>query len=160
MATRSAAAPVPPSDASAPQQLAVRVYVDGSCLMPGERVGYGAVVLLGVNPAYECCGPVTAEQAMGTRQVAGELFAVGHALNWCKAQGYPLVDVYYDYLGIEMWATGQWKAKQPLTQRYQQFVRRLPLRILWHKVASHTGDRWNDYADDLAKRGAQGEQRG
>jgi ribonuclease HI len=141
-------------------KLAVRVYVDGSCLMPGERVGYGAVVLLGTEIAYACCGPVSAEQAAGTRQVAGELFAAGHALNWCKAQGYPLVDVYYDYLGIEMWATGGWKAKQPITQRYQAFARALPFRILWHKVKSHTGDKWNDYVDDLAKRGAKGERMG
>jgi ribonuclease HI len=123
-------------------------------------VGYGAVVLVGGQLAYECCGPVSADQAMGTRQVAGELFATGHALNWCKAQGHALVDVFYDYYGIEKWATGEWRAKQPLTQRYVAFVRGLPLRILWRKVQSHTGNRWNDYADELAKRGAQGEQRG
>lgn len=141
-------------------KLAVRVYVDGSCLMPGERVGYGAVVLVGTEIAYACCGPVSAEQAAGTRQVAGELFAAGHALNWCKAKGFPLVDVYYDYLGIEMWATGGWKAKQPITQRYAKFARALPFRVLWHKVKSHTGDKWNDYVDDLAKRGAKGERIG
>ena len=149
-----------PGFSPAADQRAVRVYVDGSCLMPGERVGYGAVVLIGTEPTYECCGPLSADQAMGTRQVAGELFAVGHALRWCQAQGYPLVDVYYDYYGIEKWATGEWKAKQPLTQRYVAFIRGLSIRVHWHKVASHTGDRWNDYADELAKRGASGERRG
>jgi len=33
-------------------------------------------------------------------------------------------------------------------------MRSCRIRIEWHKVDSHTGDRWNERADELAKKGA------
>jgi viroplasmin and RNaseH domain-containing protein len=33
-------------------------------------------------------------------------------------------------------------------------VAECPIKIHWHKVDSHTGNRWNDRADALAKQGA------
>lgn len=132
------------------------VYVDGSWV--AGRVGYGLAVLVDETLVFEACGPIEETDTAGTRQVAGELFATGHALNWCKAQGISEVHVYFDYYGIEKWATGAWKAKQPLTQRYRDFVRGAGLQLYWHKVAAHTGNRWNEHVDQLAKRGAAGEK--
>jgi hypothetical protein len=62
--------------------------------------------------------------------------------------------LFYDYKGIEKWATGEWRAKKPVTQAYAQESSEWSIVIHWHKVESHTGNRWNDYADQLAKRGA------
>ncbi|MDX2063871.1 MAG: RNase H family protein [Bacteroidia bacterium] len=136
--------------------MSLSVYVDGSWVAGG--VGYGLVILEGDTIRFEACGPISEADSAGTRQVAGELFAVGHALRWCKAQGIGQVGVYYDYYGIEKWATGEWKAKQPLTQRYREFVRGCGITIRWHKIEAHSGNRWNDYVDGLAKRGAAGER--
>ena len=129
------------------------VYVDGSYI--DGATGYGAVVLENGKVVDELSGPVDASDVDGTRQVAGELVAVKEALNWCLKHSVKEVSIYFDYLGIEKWATGQWKANQPLTKEYARFVTKCPINIRWHKVDSHTGDRWNDRADALAKQGAR-----
>jgi ribonuclease HI len=132
------------------------IYVDGSFI--DGSTGYGAVILKNGTVIDELSGPVDASEVNGTRQVAGELIAVKEALNWCTKNSVDEVDIYYDYLGIDKWATGKWKTNQPLTKNYAQFVRECPIRIHWHKVDSHTGDRWNDRADALAKKGAGSRQ--
>lgn len=128
------------------------IYVDGSYM--NGATGYGAVVLKNGEVVDELSGPVDASEVDGTRQVAGELVAVKEALNWCRQHSVNEVSIYYDYLGIEKWATGKWKAKLPLTREYARFVSECPIKIHWHKVDSHTGNRWNDRADILAKQGA------
>ncbi len=129
-----------------------KVYVDGSFI--NGATGYGAVILKNGKVVDELSGAVDASEVNGTRQVAGELAAVKEALNWCRAHSVKEVSIYYDYLGIEKWAMGRWKTNQPLTREYARFVRECPIKIHWHKVESHTGDRWNDRADALAKQGA------
>lgn len=128
------------------------IYVDGSFM--NGATGYGAVILKDGVVVDELCGSVSVLEVNNTRQVAGELIAVREALKWCHEHSISEVSIYYDYLGIEKWATGQWKTNQSLTQEYARFVRESPIRIHWHKVASHTGNLWNDRADALAKKGA------
>jgi ribonuclease HI len=99
-------------------------------------------------------GAVSKEHAGKARNVAGELIGVGQAIKWCEANDIPAIDLYYDYEGIEAWARGRWKAKQDMTQRYAQFMRQTPVKVRYHKVKAHTGDKWNEEADKLAKKGA------
>jgi ribonuclease HI len=128
------------------------IYVDGSFI--NGATGYGAVVLKNGKVVDELSGAVDASEVNETRQVAGELVAVKEALSWCREHSVDEVSIYYDYLGIEKWATRQWKTNQPLTKEYARFVGECPIKIHWHKVDSHTGNRWNDRADALAKQGA------
>ncbi len=128
------------------------IYVDGSFI--NGATGYGAVVLKDGEVVDELAGAVAASEVNDTRQVAGELVAVKEALKWCREHSVGEVSIYYDYLGIEKWATRQWKTKQPLTKEYALFVSECPVTVHWHKVDSHTGNRWNDRADALAKKGA------
>lgn len=129
-----------------------QIYVDGSYI--NGATGFGLVILKDRAVIEEIFGPVTVADAEGTHQVAGELRAVEEGLKWCDENGVKEVSIFYDYLGIEKWATGAWKAKQPLTQRYAQVARESGVKVRWRKVNSHTGDRWNDHADRLAKKGA------
>lgn len=132
------------------------IYVDGSFI--NGATGYGAVVLEDGKVVDELSGAVDASEVNETRQVAGELVAVKEALNWCCEHSVDEVSIYYDYLGIEKWATRQWKTNQPLTKDYARFVAECPIKIHWHKVDSHTGNRWNDRADALAKQGSGSRQ--
>ncbi|MBK9249883.1 MAG: ribonuclease H [Ignavibacteria bacterium] len=129
----------------------IEIYVDGSFI--DGRVGYGLVIIRNGELVGEFSGSVENEDYTKARQVAGELYAVGKALQWCKIHGELTATIYYDYTGIECWATGKWKAKLPLTQRYTAFVRSSGIKISWQKVAAHTGDFWNERADELAKQG-------
>jgi ribonuclease HI len=128
------------------------IYVDGSYF--NGATGYGVVILKDGEVVEELFGPVVDYSANDTRQVAGELFAVEEALRWCAKNSIKEVAIFYDYLGIEKWAAGAWKANQAMTQDYAKFVRASGVRIRWNKVDSHTGNRWNDRADHLAKKGA------
>lgn len=134
------------------QSAAYKIYGDGSYM--GGVTGYGAVILKDGKVIAELSGSVPASEVGGTHQVAGELAAVKESLKWCQERSIDEVSIYYDYLGIEKWATGRYKANQPLTQEYARFVRECGIRIHWHKVAAHTGDRWNERADVLAKKGS------
>lgn len=130
-----------------------RGYVDGSYLDGG--IGYGVVILQEGSPVVELSGPVEDKTLQEMRQVGGELQAVYETVEWCQANGIRDVTIYYDYEGIEKWATGAWQGKNPATQAYAAQMSSPPIAIRWQKVQSHSGDRWNERADELAKRGAR-----
>jgi len=131
----------------------IDVYVDGS--EQSGRVGYGWIVLRDGVEWQRGSGVVKPEDVGTSRQVAGELMATGHALRWCKNQQVPAIRLFYDYKGIECWATGTWKAKQPLTQRYTAFMKEQPVRVQFMKVKSHSGNFWNEQVDELARKAAE-----
>ena len=59
--------------------------------------------------------------------------------------------IFYDYTGIEKWANNKWKTNNPLTQSYKEYMSKVEIKIKWIKIKSHSGDKWNDYVDQLAK---------
>lgn len=130
----------------------VHVFVDGSHL--GGRTGYGAVILRDGKPVREISGRLEGSPEGLARQVSGEIEAVRKALAWCLEEGIGEVTIHYDYQGLESWVTGRYRARIPLTAGYRDFVRGTGLSIRWRKVRSHSGNRWNDAADRLARRGA------
>jgi len=131
----------------------IHAYVDGSYI--AGKVGFGLAIIQDDTLIFEDFGAVNNPEYLEARQVAGELMAVGKVVQWCKQHGHQSITIHYDYAGIREWAIGAWKAKQVLTQRYAQFIRTCGLSITWNKIAAHTGDHWNEYADKLAKQGTQ-----
>ena len=69
-------------------------------------------------------------------------------------QGHPGLEIHHDYEGVGKWALGLWKANKPGTQAYaalcKQAMGRLDLTFV--KVKGHSGNQWNDLADQLARR--------
>ena len=124
-------------------------YVDGS--YKDGKVGWGAVILKDGELYGEFSGIVDEEEVNGTRQVAGELKAVKEIIFWCKEQKVNEIYLHYDYVGIKDWITGAWKAKNSVTQDYRDYVRASGVKIHWIKVKSHSGDKYNDKADKLAR---------
>ena len=71
---------------------------------------------------------------------------------------YPYADkeklaIHYDYEGIQKWCTGEWAAKKEGTQAYQRIYEEMKqyVQIKFVKVKGHSNDKYNDYADMLAK---------
>ncbi len=126
-----------------------RAYVDGS--FSDGIVSFGAVILKGDNIVEELSGVVNDNDFKGSRQVGGELLAAIKVAKWCIDNGINEIDIFYDYDGIKKWANKEWKARKELTRRYSRFINESGLKIRWHKVKSHTGDKWNEHADRLAK---------
>ncbi|MCB1156993.1 MAG: hypothetical protein H7A25_22055 [Leptospiraceae bacterium] len=129
----------------------IDVYVDGSFFE--GRVGYGAVVLKSGSVIHEICGSMDNPKVIESRQVGGELKATTEAIKWCLSQGIEEINLYYDYEGVAKWARGEWKANIHLTKKYKEFFKDKNIKIHWHKVKSHSGNKWNDKADALAKKG-------
>lgn len=128
------------------------IFVDGSWV--AGTTSFGLVVVQGDNAIWEGAGVLLPEEAGDSRQVAGELQAVRSAVLWCREHGIKQVTVHYDYAGIEKWASGEWRANQPLTQRYKADVESSGVDISWQKVEAHTGVKWNERADTLARNAA------
>lgn len=129
------------------------VYVDGSYVpfLP-DRYSFGAVFLSdgGIEKVGRCfIDPVNAEM----RNVAGEVAGVRYAMEYCVERNIPSVSIYYDYAGLEKWCTGEWKANKEGTKALKTYYDSIKsrLHVTFHKVKSHTGVRYNEMADRLAK---------
>ncbi|GIV25834.1 MAG: hypothetical protein KatS3mg026_1526 [Bacteroidia bacterium] len=130
----------------------IEIDVDGAW-KPPNQVGYGLVIRRDGEEVYREGGLVPADDPdlIGHRQIGGEIYAVVQAVRWCLRHRIPACRIYYDYEGLARWARGEWKAHTPLTRRYVAFLQKAPLHITWVKVPAHTGWRWNELADELAK---------
>ena len=128
-----------------------QAYVDGSHHKQKDTVGYGAIILQGDKELIRLSGRV--DKYIESRQIGGELKATMAVVNWCQQNDIPAIDIYYDYKGIELWATGRWKTEKAVSQDYRAFMQKSKVKIHWHKVKSHTGVHWNEVADELAKKG-------
>lgn len=129
-----------------------QAFVDGSFDIGRQSVGYGAIILKEGLEVARLSGTVT--KYIESQQVGGELSATMRVISWCKSNKVAEIDIFYDYKGIELWATGAWKTKKPMTQEYAKYVKESGIKICWHKVDSHTGVHWNEVADKLARQGA------
>lgn len=130
---------------------AYQAFVDGSYHQQKKTVGYGVVILKNEKEVARFFGRV--DKHTESRQIGGELQATMQVIDWCNDNNIKEVDIYYDYKGIEMWATGRWKAEKPISRSYRDYMRKSKVNVFWHKVKSHTGVHWNEVADELAKKG-------
>lgn len=132
----------------------LEVYVDGSWSDPLNSYSYGAVVIRDGRVIDSLMGSGSDTKYTESRQIAGECFGAIAGIHWAKEHGYSSVTVYYDYLGIEKWATGYWKARKQVSKDYQTFYKTLSkdISITFSKVKAHTGVEFNELADELAKK--------
>lgn len=130
-------------------------YVDGSFNPDINKYAFGLVLIHPNGFIEEKCGSGDSPDALLQRNVSGEMIASMLSVKWAKINQYTNLDIYYDYKGIECWVTGEWKAKNPLTQKYRDFMQNASagLKINFHKVVAHSNDKYNEMADKLAKEG-------
>lgn len=131
----------------------VVAYVDGSFDVKIGRYSFGCILLLPDGQIIRESGNGDNPESAALRNVTGEMLGAMFAVQWCVKNGYRSVKICYDYAGIEMWATGGWRAKNELTQKYAEYMRLNGNRIeiSFQKIAAHTGDYYNEEADKLAK---------
>ena len=136
----------------------IRAYVDGSYDSSSGRFSCGVVIVEtdvnGKSETTELNSAFDDEEAAQQRNVAGEIMGSKIAIDWCRANGIKAVEIYHDYEGIGAWADRRWKANNPLTQGYRDFVEeaRKSMDIIFVKVKAHAGNKYNELADKLAKK--------
>ncbi len=127
-------------------------YVDGSYNVKTGEYAFGAVLLkngemLAFSHKYDDAEAAAMRNVAG--EIAGAVFAMRYAVKFAIAS----IEIFYDYEGIEKWATGKWKANLEKTREYAAIYRQLSTKIdiKFTKVLGHSGDFYNDMADRLAK---------
>jgi len=129
-----------------------RVYVDGSFMQGCKKAGWAFVVIENDREIARGSG-FTAFDAE-SRNIDGEVMASYQAMRWLD-QNDRQATICHDYEGIARWARGEWKAKSHIAQQYVAAIQPFLSRVTFEKVAAHTGVKWNELVDSLAKEAIQ-----
>ena len=128
-------------------------YVDGSYDDTTKSYSYGMVMMvkddeLHFNKKFE------KDDMSDMRNVAGEIQGSMAAMQYCLDNKIKSISIFYDYEGIEKWCNGDWKAKKEGTQKYVEFYKNASkyVDVDFIKVKGHSGDKYTDMADELAKK--------
>lgn len=131
-------------------------YVDGS--YDDINNEYSCGVVLFINGEKKVLSRKDNDpELVSMRNVAGEIMgsmiAIKYAIDNRKNNNERLV-IYHDYEGISKWCTGEWKTNKIGTKNYKEFYIKASrlIEIKFIKVKAHTGDKYNEEADKLAKR--------
>lgn len=130
----------------------VPVYVDGSYNSVTEEFSYGMVVVR--ESGVETFSQKYEDKELASmRNVAGEIKGAEAAMRFALEHDIHRIAIYHDYEGIAKWCTGEWKTNKEGTKAYKTFYeevsRKLAVRFV--KVTGHSGDKYNDMADKLAR---------
>lgn len=131
----------------------IEAYVDGSYEHSIKEYGYGVVILKNgmVEKTYSLKG--NNKYLVSMRNVAGEIEASKTAMKYCIDNNIKHLKLYFDYEGIEKWCIGAWKTNKEGTIEYKKFYDNIKdkLYVEFIKVKAHSGDKYNEEADKLAK---------
>lgn len=131
----------------------VHIYVDGSFMVHKDNYSYGLVVVENDKIIHEEKGIGYDKDAIALRNVSGEVEGAMKAVEYALDNNIKEIVICFDYQGIESWALGIWKRNNRITQNYNKFMQEKmkKVKVKFKKIKGHSGDKYNDRADILAK---------
>ncbi len=135
-----------------PGQGEMIAYVDGSYNNATKEFSYGMIAFVDGETIRDCKA-FDDGNLVSMRNVAGEIKGAEAAMRLALERKCAALHIYHDYEGIAKWPLGEWKANKEGTIAYRQFYESVKpeLTVIFHKVTGHSGDKYNDEADSLAK---------
>lgn len=126
------------------------VYVDGSYRNSDKSHSYG-VYMYDKGAEYSFSKRFFKNSEM--RNVSGEIKGAMRAMEEAIKLDIRKIYLHYDYEGIRSWALGYWKTNKDDTKAYKKFYDNVKdkLEVEFIKVAAHSGVRYNELVDKLAK---------
>ena len=130
----------------------VQAYIDGSYDANTGCYSFGGVMIIDGNE-YKFKKKYDNDLYSDLRNVAGEIKGAGYIIQYAINHSIKVLHIYYDYIGIEKWYNKEWKAKSSIAIEYVKFADsvRDKIKVVFHKIKSHTNNKYNDMADRLAK---------
>lgn len=127
-------------------------YVDGSYNVSTQEYSCGVVFITEGEEIHIARKGENRELA-SMRNVAGEILGAELAMKKAVELGIRKLDIYHDYQGIASWCLGEWKTNKEGTRAYKEYFDSVKQQVEIHfvKVKGHSGDKYNDRADELAK---------
>ncbi|WP_304734527.1 ribonuclease H family protein, partial [Parasutterella excrementihominis] len=129
-------------------------FVDGSFDTEVGKYGSGVVAFRPDGHKEELFRAGQNPKFIGTKNVAGELFAVLLALDWAVCSEISKLKIYHDYEGVHKWLSSEWKPQSPVSKMYVEIYKHKYEGLLlvdFVKVNGHSNNKYNDLADRLAK---------
>lgn len=128
-------------------------YVDGSYNNDTGMYAYGAIIIMPDKSLIKLSDIGRDKTAASMRNVAGEILGAEQAMLFCLNNGFKSITIYHDYEGISRWCKNEWNANNPFTKAYKARYDKLSenISISFVKVKGHSGDKYNDMVDELAK---------
>lgn len=128
-------------------------YVDGSFDKATKRYSYGVALIKDNDVLATLSNSDNDPNYVDSFQIAGECFGALNAIKWAINHDFNHIIIFYDYLGIEMWAKGNWRANKPVSKDYVTHFKKLAqdIKVDFVKVKAHSGVEYNELADQLAK---------
>lgn len=126
------------------------VYVDGSYRNSDKSHSYGVYMF---NDEEEYTYSMRFFKDSDMRNVSGEIKGAMRAMEEAAKLGKKKIYLHYDYEGIRSWALGFWKTNKEGTIYYKNFYDSIKdkLEVKFIKVEAHTGVKYNELVDKLAK---------
>ena len=127
-------------------------YVDGSFNVATGEFSYG-VVMFHDGKEHTFSKSFDDPELASMRNVAGEIKGAEAAMEYAYKNGMKSLTIYHDYEGIAKWPLKLWAANKEGTKAYQEYYNNIKkyVDIKFVKVKGHSGDKYNDMADRLAK---------
>lgn len=127
-------------------------YVDGSYM--NDTIGWGWIKVKNKEVIDKDCGAIKPSENT-SRNITGELKAALSAVKNAIMTGEDSIYIVNDYQGISSFANGSWKPNSEHSKAYARKMKQAMslIDIKFIKVKGHTGNKFNEMVDKVAKEG-------